>query len=380
MRKLGDWMRHNGYLFNLRTRQLVCIVGTDTGADIKCFIKSDAFSGLCQSQPIIPVQKARAHTILALELTDRCNYACAYCFEGESQRNSNVMDLEMAMTVIDSLPEGSELRFFGGEPLLEFKLIQTIVQKYPRMRFSIVTNGSLVDERIATFLAENSFSVGISYDGAGWQEKHRIACKGDSTADFIKAMGVFERHGVYVGVSTTVTRESMSHLYDIHLEIFADFPVQGWAYLLAYSPDMTMRDLDIFEEQIMQIITDFPAQHLLRINDLRTWAMKVAGTWPIDAYCGAGVCYSALTVHGEQRICPFFLRESSCYGPNIRTEEVDCRQCDIWPYCHGGCLSLNMYGSGNTHKGHPFACRKNHIYFKAGLATAIKARKEGLII
>jgi len=137
-----------------------------------------------------------------------------------------------------------------------------------------------------------------------------------------------------------------------------------------------MKDLDAFKEQVFAIVRDFPAEHLMRINDLRKWCMKVAGEWPLQAYCGSGICYKAIAVDGTERLCPFFLRESACYSPEMRTVEVDCAKCGIWNYCHGGCLALNRFSSGDTHLSHPFACKKNYIYFEAGLRTRIKKLRE----
>jgi sulfatase maturation enzyme AslB (radical SAM superfamily) len=340
------------------------------------FIKSSEFTQLAAQCPVPVIHKAKANPILALEITDKCNYSCPYCFEGQSCNNQNILNFDTACKAIDELPDGSELRFFGGEPLLQFPLIVRLVERYPSHIYSLVTNGSPLTQEMAAFFASKHFAVGLSYDGKDWQQKQRPSPSGNSHQDFRHAMAIFEDVGLEVGISTVVTKESLPFLYDIHLEVFADFQVKGWAYLLAYSSDLNFADLDILQNQILQIVIEFPTAHLLRINDLKKWAMKASGEWPIDGYCGAGSCYTTLSVHGEKRICPFFLREDSCYGPTLRTVEVDCKQCFIWEYCKGGCYSINRSGSGNTHKSHPFACKRNHVYFEMGLATYIKIRRD----
>lgn len=371
---VNNWASVDGYALNLDNLNLVDI--SPNTLDRK-FVNSDFLQSALINQKNIQYSKSKAEQILALEITEDCNYGCKYCFEGNNcQVSKTSLDFNLACKAIDKLPNKSQLRFFGGEPLLQFNLIKKIVKRYPNHTYSIVTNGSLLTKEIARFLSENNFSVGLSYDGYGWQEKNRVSLRNNSQKDFERAVNLLSKANAYIGVSTVLTKESIPYLYDIHLEVFSNFPINGWAYLIGYSENMTLSDLDVFQNELFSIVNDFPSEHLLKINDLKKWAMKITGEWPIDGFCGAGTCYSAITSKGESRFCPFFLRESSCYGPKIGLEEVICSKCPIWNFCKGGCLALNMYGSGDTHKSHPFSCKKNHIYFEAGLKTRIKMRKE----
>lgn len=370
----GDWIYLDYHIFNTKTKQLIQLF--EHNKISKDYLKSNEFENLINSQPLQIFNKAKFNQILALELTDICNYSCKYCFEGKSINNTGVLDFNVACKNIDKIPTGSEIRFFGGEPLLQFELIKQIVEKYPNNLYSIVTNGSLITNEISTFFAKNNFSVGLSFDGLSWQKKNRPNLKGNSVNDFKRAVKFLSAADVYFGISSVITKSSIPYLYDIHLEVFDDYPIKSWAYLLGYTPDMTLIDLEIFKTNLFRIIDDFPAEHLLKINDLKKWSMKITGEWPVDGFCGAGICYKALTCTGEERFCAFFLRESSCYGPDIGLEEVDCKKCQIWNYCLGGCKALNLYGSKEINKSHPFSCKKNHIYFEAGLKTRIKIKNE----
>ena len=374
LRYFGEWVCLDGYAFNTKNKKLIDVKEYEIS---NSFLNSGIFKQLVVSDKSINYQKSNANQILALELTQNCNYSCSYCFEGNScGKKFESLDFNTASFAIDKLPNGSKLRFFGGEPLLKFDLIKKLVAKYPQHSYSIVTNGSLITREIAIFLAENNFSIGLSYDGFGWQNKNRISLNKNSQNDFESAIKFLSEVNAQVGISTVITKESIPYLYDIHLEVFDNYPISGWAYLIGYTSDMTLLDLDIFKENLFQIIEDFPAEHLLKINDLRKWSMKITGTWPIDGFCGAGSCYKAIASNGEEKFCPFFLREPSCFGPEIGLIEVDCKKCSIWDFCKGGCLALNLYGSGQTNKSHPFSCKKNHIYFEAGLRTRIKMREE----
>lgn len=378
MKKIGKWIYCDDYLFDTETKQFVDTVAYNIkpewiGED---FLNSEKFANILAKVPPNNTKKIPANKILVVEVTDKCNYACNYCFEGENGQNSNVLNMDVVSKEIKAMPEGSQIRFFGGEPLLEFPLIEKVVDKFPNYKYSLVTNGSLLTEEMAKFFLQHNFSMGLSYDGKHFQERNRHSSTGNSADEFKKAVEILNKAGLKFGITTVVTKESIPFLCDIHFEISTKFNAASWAYLIGYSNDLTLADLDIFKKQLFTIIDYFPAKHLTRINDLKKWSMKVSGEWSMESFCGAGMCYRALSVKGDSLICPFFLREGQCYNPSIYLEEVDCNKCYIWKYCYGGCFALNMFGTGSTHKSHPFSCKKNHIYFEAGIKTRIKMIKE----
>src|SRR3989338_3699399 len=165
MKRLGEWFYQDGCLFNNRTKQLVFLDNQEEKEVDKKYITSKEFLELVEKAPVPNPTKPITHQILAVEIRDQCNYNCPYCFEGGSCHNRQVLEFKIACAAIDELPSGSELRFFGGEPLLQFPLIVRLVERYPQHRYSLVTNGSLLTSEMATFFAEHQFSVGVSYDG-----------------------------------------------------------------------------------------------------------------------------------------------------------------------------------------------------------------------
>jgi sulfatase maturation enzyme AslB (radical SAM superfamily) len=111
---------------------------------------------------------------LDVVLTAGCNLRCSYCYQNDKKPQS--MDWETLRASVDLLlaSRQSEVRllFIGGEPLLEFPLIRKAVQYVGAMRprrlavrYSLVTNGTLLREEQATFLAEHDFEVQLSFDG-----------------------------------------------------------------------------------------------------------------------------------------------------------------------------------------------------------------------
>ena len=109
-----------------------------------------------------------------LVLTAECNLRCAYCFQnarGRGRMGSRVLRRAADLLLESRSPEG-ELAFYGGEPLLEFPRIREAVRYVEkatppgkRIRFSLSTNGTLLDDRIAAFLSDHRVETQISFDG-----------------------------------------------------------------------------------------------------------------------------------------------------------------------------------------------------------------------
>ncbi len=143
---------------------------------------------------------------MALQVTQQCNFRCAYCaycandFEFQRNHSSKRMSIETARMAVDFFAarcgnqEFPVIAFYGGEPLLEFPLIQQVVQ-YAReklygknLEFTITTNASLLSPNIAKFLMENNFMTTISLDGTSetHDRSRRFASNGKGSFSVIR--------------------------------------------------------------------------------------------------------------------------------------------------------------------------------------------------
>ncbi|MCL2160090.1 MAG: thioether cross-link-forming SCIFF peptide maturase, partial [Oscillospiraceae bacterium] len=123
---------------------------------------------------------------LCLNVAHECNMDCAYCFAGGGhfgsdafEANTRLMSEQTAMNAIKFLLESSQSRknlevdFFGGEPLLNFEMIKAIVQKTRKLeksygknvRFTLTTNGILLDDEKIDFINANISNIVLSLDG-----------------------------------------------------------------------------------------------------------------------------------------------------------------------------------------------------------------------
>jgi uncharacterized protein len=132
-------------------------------------------------------------TKVSLFLTHRCNLRCRYCYNGEPFERA--MSWETAKRAVDFafeyVPSGLlVLSFFGGEPLLVRELVEQVAayagseaeRRRRKLRFSLPTNGAILDDRLLAFLTATDFQVQVSIDGGcEAQDANRVFADGRGT-------------------------------------------------------------------------------------------------------------------------------------------------------------------------------------------------------
>lgn len=121
----------------------------------------------------------RAAVKYTLFLTQHCNLACSYCYIAKKPQTLNRETAKKAVDYIFSRSSGQEtidIGFFGGEPFLEFSLMQDVtkmITDHPcfdehRVILRVVTNGTVFNREIGEFLERYKIGLGVSYDGLPW--------------------------------------------------------------------------------------------------------------------------------------------------------------------------------------------------------------------
>ncbi|MFC7580920.1 anaerobic sulfatase maturase [Schaalia naturae] len=164
-----------------------------------------------------------------------CNLDCTYCFflskellyDEAGQRMSD-HDLERFISdFLDSQPDGDvSIEWQGGEPTLRglpfFKRAVELSEKYRRpaqdVTHSIQTNGTLITDEWADFLAENHFLVGLSIDGpAQYHDVYRVNKAGRGTqAQVLRAWEILQRHHVDTNILCTVHAGNADHPHEVY--------------------------------------------------------------------------------------------------------------------------------------------------------------------
>lgn len=148
---------------------------------------------------------------LVLWTTTACTLNCIYCYAQAGARGEH-MNFETAKKAIDLCDGYLKVQLAGGEPLLNFELIQQIYQylktRAPKAQLQLQTNGTLIDEAMAKALAQMGIAIGVSLDGpAAINEKHR-----GGTGRTIKGIQALGAAGVTVNLNCVITDESIETL------------------------------------------------------------------------------------------------------------------------------------------------------------------------
>ncbi|ABR55697.1 Radical SAM domain protein [Methanococcus aeolicus Nankai-3] len=161
---------------------------------------------------------------LILKITNRCNLDCIYCYNMGHKINKN-MDFTTAKNSIDYiLNDGTELlkiQFTGGEPLLNFELIEKVISyckkeyKTKNISYAVQTNGTLLNNELIKKIKELNIKIGISIDGMDINDTLRPYKNGrPSTLDTLKGIYLLKNNSVPFGITTVITNKNLPHMVE----------------------------------------------------------------------------------------------------------------------------------------------------------------------
>ncbi|MBQ6182042.1 MAG: thioether cross-link-forming SCIFF peptide maturase [Ruminococcus sp.] len=337
---------------------------------------------------------------MCLNIAHDCQLRCKYCFAstGDFGKGRKLMSYETGKHAIDFLLENSgdrpnlELDFFGGEPLMNFKVVKQIVE-YARsreaeygkkFRFTITTNGLLLDDEKIDFINKEMSNVVLSIDGRKEVNDYfRVLPNGQGCYDMIlpKYKKLVEGRGdkeYYVRGTFTNKNLDFSNdvfaLYDAGFDQISVEPVVGDSDEYA----LTEKDLPaVFKEYeiLAKKIIDnekagkkFNFFHFMLDLDQGPCAIKrLRG-------CGCGNDYVAITPDGDIYPCHQFVGideykmgniDEGTFDQEMKKEfasahvysKPDCKKCWAKFYCSGGCNANNYQYMGDIHNAHKISCQ-----------------------
>ena len=337
---------------------------------------------------------------LCLHIAHDCNLACKYCFadEGEYHGKRELMSYEVGKKALDFLVANSgsrtnlEVDFFGGEPLMNFEVVKQLV-KYGRsleepnnkkFRFTLTTNGVLLDDDILEFANKEMSNLVLSLDGR--KEVHdlmRPRRGGQGSYDtvvpkFIKAAESRNQMNYYV--RGTYTRNNLDfakdviHMADLGFEQISVEPV-----VADKSESYAIREEDI--DTLIKQYDELTAEMIKRKKEGKPFnffhfmidlsggpcvAKRLSG-------CGSGTEYLAVSPSGELYPCHQFMGMKEFLLGNvdegvIRTDIRDefklcnvyakekCKNCFAKFYCSGGCAANSYNFSGSINGTYEIGC------------------------
>ncbi|WP_181899342.1 radical SAM protein [Lachnotalea glycerini] len=201
---------------------------------------------------------------LDLELTKSCNLNCKYCFE--SEKKQQYIDFEEVIARIDCAKDRAKalkqnvinIDFTGGEPLLAFNLIKSIVEycngtEDYKFQYGIVTNGTLFTDKIASFCGLHDVAINLSLDGnKSSHDKNRINKNGDGSYSVIMGnLKNFIDYPAPVVANMVITMENVKDFYEDFLHIYR-LGFKRIRSVLDISHKWNSEELRVLEEQFLQ--------------------------------------------------------------------------------------------------------------------------------
>lgn len=350
-----------------------------------------------------------------------CNMRCAYCFYGDVSAHRALpsfgrMSEETLTLVIRRAFEYAEgslsLAFQGGEPTLAgldfyaslIRLLKTYNTKSIPVSLSMQTNGYLIDDEWAAFLAENGFLVGLSLDGT--REAHdtlRRDAEGKGTYDrVVRAAEILERHGVEFNILCVVNRYVAGHPKQVYENLRRFRCLQFIPCMDPFGGEKTPFSLteekyaDFLIKTFRLYCKDFMDGHYVSIRAFDNYVGMLLRR-PPESCAMSGFCSCSGVVEGDGSVypCDFYVLDDCRLG-NVRENsfaemfsseaalrflapsrvQADaCRDCRYFPLCRGGCRRDRETAGGLGLNRH---CRAYKAFFDAcldglvGIASAVQ--------
>jgi len=202
---------------------------------------------------------------LALVLNHQCNLRCRYCYTG--RKFDRPMSLATARRAVDfGLAHAGDdelvLSFFGGEPMLEIELMESVAayardhssRRSTRLRFSISTNGTLLDERRIHFLRDFAVHVQVSVDGGpAAQDRARPFADGAGSAEVVGGhLRRLRSEGLLHQIVAVMTPDTSAHLAE-SLGYLASFGVEEIYFAPNHLGAWSEANCDAFEGQVRRL-------------------------------------------------------------------------------------------------------------------------------
>ena len=358
---------------------------------------------------------------LCLHIAHDCNLACRYCFaeEGEYHGRRALMSFEVGKKALDFLIENSggrrnlEVDFFGGEPLMNWEVVKQLViygrsrekECNKNFRFTLTTNGMLLNDEIMDFCNKEMGNVVLSLDGRREVNDRMRPTRNGKGSSYDIIVPKFQkfaesRNQDRYYVRGTFTRHNLDFSKDVlH---FADLGFRQMSIEpVVASPD---EPYAIREEDLPQILEEYDklaVEYIRRKKEGRGFhffhfmidleqgpcvAKRLSG-------CGSGTEYLAVTPWGDFYPCHQFVGEEGFLLGNVdegitntalRDEfklcnvyaKEKCRSCFARFYCSGGCSANSYKFHGKITDAYDIGCEMQKkriecaIMIKAALADA----------
>ena len=352
---------------------------------------------------------------LCLHIAHTCNLNCAYCFASQGKYNGerDVMSFEVGKRALDFLIENSgsrhnlEVDFFGGEPLMNFQVVKDLVayarsvekEHNKNFRFTLTTNGVLVDDDVIEFANKECSNVVLSLDGRKEiHDRYRVDYAGNGSWDKIvpKFQKFVEaRNGKNYYMRGTFTHANPDFLKDIQQMLdlgFSELSMEPVVCAPGDPAELTEEDMAVVMKQY-EDLADLMLQRDKEGKPFTFYHYMIDLTGGPCIYkrisgCGSGTEYMAVTPWGDLYPCHQFVGDEKfrlgdvwegVTNQGIQSEfaacnvyaHPECKDCWARLYCSGGCAANAYHATGSVTGVYESGCKLFRKRMECAIMVAI---------
>ena len=371
-------------------------------------------------------QKPKSTTI---DLTEACNMACDYCFTWSKDHKRRTITPDLAKRIIDwwypqtEPKETAQLSFWGGEPLLEWDLLKSLVHYtndlskslgYAAPEFGGTTNGILYTPDKVEWCAEHRSLFLVSLDGIKpVHDKHRLMPGGKSAWDLIvKNLKEAIKIAPQQKIRSSLSADTIGHFFE-NIQFFVEeLGITDLAFSPVFEDDWNQKALETLEEQF-ELTIDYVIKKLKNGTKISLKHLNDEANVPqgksIQNPCGAGSGYTGWSIDGFMFPCHRFNKHGLSTEERAKLPTIiarpkgdsfewcnlewrqqftewknnvpkQCVECDIFDksVCNGGCYAVNWDLTGSLYKQSKSVCDYGRVQHEAGMKYKERAEKEGI--
>lgn len=308
------------------------------------------------------MKENKKYLYLVLWLANYCNLDCDYCY-AKSNFGSEKMSWNTAKQALELLDERATLVLAGGEPILNFPLIESIYTYLKKIEFkgkiAIQTNGTLITDEVAFKLSQMDIKIGISLDGMfGINEYSR-----GETKKVIEAIRKFERYDKEVSINCVLTRENINSLESLVEFLYLFKNVNGLGLDLIKLTSKTKFTIPKFEDLYINLKKAYEKTNFLGkivgkyilIREIEDTKQRVDLKHHSCNYCYSSIGQTAVVLpKGDVYPCSSLVGEEEYFMGNITVnQELEsiklasgkdslCEKCEYKKICRGSCPSRTI--------------------------------------
>ncbi|MBQ2937835.1 MAG: SPASM domain-containing protein [Clostridia bacterium] len=350
---------------------------------------------------------------LCLVINNSCNLCCEYCFanKGKYDKADEFMAFETAKKAIDflinSATEHSKnkitISFFGGEPLLNFKLIKKCVEyieTFEKIKcdYMLTTNGTLLTPEKVKFLQYYNFDIMISLDGN--KEFHNFYRKyhsgNGSYNDVVKGIELFTNKNLLNARITINNHNPEIHSY---VDDILELGIKRITFAVDYN--ISAETFYLFMESLKKLMNkyynDIMYGNYYDITNFSSVITTIALHQRKLTFCNAGISYLTVSADGKYYRCPRFVGKydflleiveetdkvkekieifKKTLKNNPGERNIECKNCIYTFICGGMCYHHAIMAGKNEFENVPQECYQRQILFEGIIELICKLPTE----